>query len=154
MYHLWTQNVLHVAANRSTRCTGVIDKKLRSRYIERLTDFGSFLALLINSTLHKFFIVHAACMDTDRALSRGLAPSGTPRRRIACGRETRARTRGELITTAPQTRNYTSTARHKPRYHITKCTRTKSRFHIARKNDWPRETSPDPLTSLGGARSF
>lgn len=132
----------------------MIDKKFRSRYIKRLTDFGSFFALLISSTLRGFLIVHAARsgpISRSRSLRRDPAPEEdcvwTGNARVV-----------KLITTAPQTRNYVSTVRHEPRYRITKCPRTKSRFRIAaavaRKNDRPRETSSDTSVNRLGRRGI
>jgi len=154
MYHLWTQNALHVAANRSTR-TGVIDKKYRSRYIEQLTDFGSFLALFINSTLHEFFYRPCRVL-ANRILSRGLAPSGIwPRKRIACGMDgKRARAHCETNNNGSANTQLhldrATTLRSAPERNLVFASRPPSR----EKNDRLRETSPDTSVNRLGKRKI
>lgn len=90
-HHPLTRNALRVAADRSVRCADEIDKKFRSRYIARLTGSGSFLALLISSTLRGFLIVHAARSPIGPYLAVSLYPGSGPGGGLRVDGGTRAR---------------------------------------------------------------
>lgn len=136
--HASSLNAKRVTCRRESFCKN--DKKFRSRYIARLT--GS------PRQLHPPRVSYCPC----RALADRphLAVSGIRlRRKIACGRaHGETNNNGSANTQLPR--------RHEPRYHITTCPRTKSRFRLAaaaaRKNDRPRETNSDTSVNRLGRR--
>jgi len=148
----------------SPRVLYVVQAKLikNSRaIISRVTGFGSFLASPCQLHPLRFSYCPRRVL-VDRVISRGLASSEVwPRRRLRVdGERTRARARAvKLITTAPQTRNYVSTARHEPCYRITMCLERNlvfaSQLPLQEKTidlaGWDPILS---LTGLGDARDF
>lgn len=143
------QIVLYVVQTKSAKNSRAV--------ISRLTGFGSFLALLVSSTLHGFLIIHAACSSIGPYLVVSLPPRYGPGGGLRVDRE-RTRARCETNnngSTNTQLRLDGAAWTVLPHYDVP---RTKSHFRIAvaaaRKNDRPRGTRTDTFVNRLGRRDL